>query len=125
MDVWKSPRFGNAPLSLAGAPNQWSSEIRRHVPYYDQVLSYGLGPNSIAPLTIGSHVNQPITLTYATVYATVKRMLEANLSAAKARLDEYSLSRRIMEELSYDPEANNMLYGRSARWEDYGAMIRA
>ena len=56
------------------------------IPYYDQVLSYGHGPSSIVPLTIGSHANQPITMTYATAHAIVRTMLKANLSAAKARL---------------------------------------
>ena len=101
MDVWKSPRFGNAPLSLAGEANQWSSEIRRRVPYYDDVLAYGRGPNSIVPLTIGSHANQPITMTYAMAHATVRRILEANLSAARAQLDTWKATRFVIDDLDF------------------------
>ena len=63
-------------------------------------------------------------MTYATVHATIRAMLEANLAAAKALVDEYSITGRIADALTYDSEQNNAMYDR-VRWsaEDYGAML--
>ena len=101
--TWKSPRF-TAPSSLDTGWPEFIT-VQHEVPYYDNVVSYGRGPNSIISLSLGAArdlqdslgSNTYTTMTYPMVYATIKRMLEANLAAARAELNSWSVSHSAME----------------------------